>query len=84
MSESETRTYQPIWLNRNRAAHGGGITEDRAIQAIRENKILRTLTNRILLSISLSSDHYYDHYTLNRPIRQLSKPVSDDRARRTR
>ncbi len=73
-----------VWLNRNRAAHGGGIAEDRAIQAIRENKVLRTLTNRILLSISRSSDRYYDYYTLNRPIRQLSEPVPDDRPPRTR
>lgn len=68
-----------VWMNRNRAAHGGGIAEDRAIQTIRENKVLRTLTNRILLSISRTSESYYDYYSLNRPVRELSEPVPDDR-----
>ncbi|TPQ31368.1 hypothetical protein [Cupriavidus pinatubonensis] len=73
-----------VWINRNRAAHGGGVTEDRGIQTVRENKVLMMLMNRILLSISGSGDLYYDYYTLNRPTRRLSEPVPDDRPPRAR
>lgn len=75
---------QDVWRNRNRAAHGGRIPEDRFRQVIRENNVLRTLINRILLSISGGSSSYYDYYTLNRPTRQLSEPVPDDRESRSR
>ncbi|CAJ0792947.1 hypothetical protein LMG7141_02730 [Ralstonia condita] len=73
-----------VWMNRNRAAHGGGITEERGIQTVRENKVLMMLMNRILLSISGASDLYYDYYTLNRPTRRLLEPVPDDRPPRAR
>ncbi|MEY8689281.1 MAG: hypothetical protein AB9M53_05315 [Leptothrix sp. (in: b-proteobacteria)] len=68
-----------VWKNRNRAAHGAGVTEERGIQSIRDNKILMTLMNRIMLSISKSSDCYYDYYTIHRPKRRLAEAVPDDR-----
>lgn len=71
-----------VWQNRNRAAHGGRIPDDRVRQAVRENNVLRALTNRILLSISGGSNFYYDYYTLNRPTRQLSEAIPDDRQTR--
>lgn len=73
-----------VWINRNRAAHGGSVTDVRAIQTIRENKVLMMLMSRVLLSIGQASDLYYDYYTLDRPTRQLCQPVPDDRPPRVR
>jgi hypothetical protein len=72
-----------VWSNRNRAAHGSSVGEDRAIQTIRENKILMMLMTRIVLVISGSNNHYYDYYTLGRPTRRVSEQVPDDRESRS-
>lgn len=63
------------WKNRNRAAHGGSISEKNSIKVIRENKALRVLMNRILLAIVNGSDSYYDYYTLGRPISYLADSI---------
>lgn len=67
-----------VWKNRNDAAHGKGVDEERVIQLIRENKILKVLINRIILCVSGASDHYYDYYTIGRPTRALREPIPAD------
>lgn len=68
-----------VWINRNRAAHGGGTSSGSEIRLIRENKVLQSMMNRILLAIGSGSDQYYDHYTVGRPLRKLSDSIPDDR-----
>lgn len=67
-----------VWKNRNRAAHGGGVTEDGVIQSIRDNKVLMMLMNRTLLSLSGAGHLYYDYYNLERPTRNLAEALPDE------
>lgn len=67
-----------VWVNRNRAAHGGGTNAENGIRLIRENKVLRVMMNRMLLAIGNGSDEYYDYYTIGRPQRRLAEPIPDD------
>jgi len=66
------------WVNRNRAAHGSGNSDD-GIRLIRENKVLHVMVNRILLAIANMGGVYIDYYTLGHPNRPLAEPVIDDR-----
>lgn len=68
-----------VWVNRNRAAHGGGVDPEKGSRLVRENKVLHLMMNRILLAIGNGSDQYYDYYTIGRPSRRLSDPIQDDR-----
>lgn len=60
-----------VWANRNRAAHGGGIRPGGEVRLVRENKVLHTMLNRIILGLGKEMDCYYDFYTLGRPVRSL-------------
>lgn len=71
-----------VWKNRNRAAHGGGSADALTGQLIRENKVLKILTNRIFLALSDGHNRdngYYDYYNLDCPTVLLGKPINDDR-----
>jgi hypothetical protein len=68
-----------VWVNRNRAAHGGSEDADNASRLIRENKVLLVMINRILLALSDGGDSYHDFYSLGRPIMPLADPIRDDR-----
>lgn len=65
------------WNNRNDAAHGNEILEDKKITFIRETKILRVMLNRIVLCITNGSDTYFDYFTYSHPIRQLGDAIPD-------
>lgn len=67
-----------VWSNRNKAAHGAGIKEGDEIKTIRENKVLMVLMNRIVLSLSNSSETYYDYYSLERPTRNIKDGIPDE------
>ncbi len=63
------------WNNRNDAAHGNEIAEEKITTFIRETKVLRVMLNRIVLRITNGSDAYFDYFTCNYPIRQLSDAI---------
>ncbi len=63
------------WQQRNDSAHGNIIQNNDNIKVIRELKILRTIFNRIILSISKGSNTYYDYYTITHPLRHISQSI---------
>jgi len=64
------------WRERNRAAHGAQIEDDKhQHQAIRDTKLLRGIFDRMLLRITNGSDFYHDYASLEFPIRNLVDPV---------
>lgn len=67
-----------VWMNRNRAAHGSGNSND-GIRLIRENKVLHVIVNRIVLAVANIGGDYTDYYTIGHPVRRLADHVIDDR-----
>jgi|GEM_PF-6429227 len=63
------------WGKRNRAAHGGKISEEKYIEVIRDNKVLMIMLNRILIAISGCSDNYHNYYSVGHPVSSLSVPI---------
>ncbi|NGM86068.1 hypothetical protein G5B35_01975 [Parapusillimonas sp. SGNA-6] len=68
------------WANRNRSAHGIRLGEANITTTIRENNVLQTLMNRLLLALGGGTDRYYDYYTLGRPKRHIRHSIPVDRS----
>lgn len=63
------------WLRRNAAAHGAVRRPEDGIPTIRDNVILRTILNRMVLKIAGASPTYIDRYTPGYRVRALTQPI---------
>lgn len=63
------------WQRRNDAAHGNEIPHSKKEEFTRSTYILKTMLNRIILTLTEGSDRYIDYYNLDHPDRALSDPV---------
>jgi hypothetical protein len=71
LAELETIAFK----QRNFSAHGKKSKPGEFCTAIRNNDILRTLLNRVLIKILKSSSNYIDYYTTGHPQRHLRTPI---------
>jgi hypothetical protein len=62
-----TPLEENAWNQRNFAAHGGEITNDKAIKIIKETTILRLLFHRIVLRLTQASNYYVDYFSEGYP-----------------
>jgi hypothetical protein len=60
---------------RNDAAHGVLTSEDDTVNLIKDNKILKIILDRIILSITQANSSYLDYYSLDHPERNISQPI---------
>lgn len=63
------------WQRRNDAAHGNEIPASEIDNFIRVTCILRTMLNRIVLSLTGGSERYVDYYSYTHPDRALTDPI---------
>ena len=64
------------WQRRNDAAHGNEIPAFKKEEFIRTTNILRTMLNRIVLSLTNASERYIDYYSYHYPNRALAEHIT--------
>jgi hypothetical protein len=64
------------WKRRDDAAHGNEMVPGGELPLIQDNKLLKVVLHRILLSVTNASDAYFDYATPGFPVRKLSDPPS--------
>ncbi len=62
------------WRRRNDSAHGNEVENEKIVEYIRANKLVKGILDRAVLSIMGTQKFYFDYYSLNHPLRFLKNP----------
>lgn len=73
-----TEFEKAAFNQRNALVHGYLIEEDRHIGVIKNTKILKLIFHQMLLRITNASEYYYDYYSLNFPIKNISDGILEN------
>jgi hypothetical protein len=65
------------WKERNIAAHGSATDPEEYVDLIKNIKLLRLRFHRMMFSMTMAADVYYDYFSIGRPTRKVTEAVPD-------